>query len=221
MKVRLVAYTEVNFQALEDEGYQPHYDGMAMDELAEASGRFCYESWRRPNPDTAANEGYLANIIDRQHFSILEHASVTFALSGVSRSFTHELVRHRHLSFSQLSQRYVDESNAALVIPPGASAREVAHLHELHKTALATYTNIYEDRITHGATRKQARQAARAALSNATETRIIVSGNLRAWREVLVKRLSPGADLEFQLVAREILNYLHSLAPNSIQDLWE
>lgn len=75
------------------------------DELGEMAGRLCYKSWKRPNPVTANNKGYIGNIIAQQHFSVLEHASATFWISGVSRSLTHELVRHRHLSFSAEEDR--------------------------------------------------------------------------------------------------------------------
>ena len=85
--------------------------------LAEFAGRACYQSWTKPNPATATNAGYLAHILEVGHLSVLEHGSVTFYFTGVSRSFTHELIRHRHFSYSQLSQRYVPERHAAMVEP--------------------------------------------------------------------------------------------------------
>src|SRR5688500_8341126 len=69
-----------------------------IDELAELAGRNCYQSWHRPSPKTATNHGYLHNIISQQHFSVMEHGSVTFYVEGVSRSLLAELSRHRHLS---------------------------------------------------------------------------------------------------------------------------
>lgn len=75
--------------------------------LVEFAGRACYQSWSKPNPKTATNAGYIKHIIDVGHFSVLEHASVSFYITGLSRSCTHELIRHRHFSYSQLSQRYV------------------------------------------------------------------------------------------------------------------
>lgn len=93
---------------LGDNGYHPY--SQDADDLAEQAGRLCYLSWNRPNPATATNKGYLANIIAQGHFSVLEHASATFYIDGVTRNFTHELIRHRHLSFSEVSQRYVDVS---------------------------------------------------------------------------------------------------------------
>ena len=74
--------------------------------LAEFAGRACYESWSKPNPATATNAGYLRHILEVGHLSVLEHGTVTMYLRGVSRSLTHELIRHRHFSYSQLSQRY-------------------------------------------------------------------------------------------------------------------
>lgn len=230
MIVRLLAWTEVDHAALADEGYihavplnikdMSAYPEDA-DELAEMASRLCYLSWHRPNPKTATNESYLRHIIDVGHFSVLEHASFTFAISGVSRSFTHELVRHRHLSFSQVSQRYVDESQAEFVSPPGSNPVEAGVFDNVRKVALESYEAILALRQASGASRKEARQAARAVLPNATETRIVVSGNVRAWRDVLAKRLSPQADKEFQIIARKILSHIHRKAPNSIQDLWE
>ena len=85
--------------------------------LAEFAGRACYQSWTKPNPSTATNAGYLRHILEVGHLSVLEHGSVTFYLTGVSRSLTHELIRHRHFSYSQLSQRYVPGRDAAMVEP--------------------------------------------------------------------------------------------------------
>jgi thymidylate synthase (FAD) len=82
--------------------------------LAEFAGRACYQSWAKPNPATATNAGYLRHILEVGHLSVLEHGTVSFYLTGISRSLTHELIRHRHFSYSQLSQRYVPEQNAAI-----------------------------------------------------------------------------------------------------------
>lgn len=76
--------------------------------ISEVAGRACYQSWSKPNPDTATLEGYLGHVMDQKHLSVLEHGSVTFGINGVSRSLTHELIRHRHGSYSELSQRFVN-----------------------------------------------------------------------------------------------------------------
>lgn len=191
------------------------------DELAEFAGRLCYQSWNRPNPATATNAGYLAHILEVGHYSVLEHASATFYVAEVSRSLSHELVRHRHLSFSQLSQRYVDESQAQFVTPPAIFKEQGASM-QLYAAALTGqrdfYKKIVEYLVRAGYTRKEARQAARAVLPNATATRFVVTGNLRAWREVVQKRIAPAADAEMQAFARRVLDHLRQIAPGTFQD---
>ncbi|MER7167245.1 FAD-dependent thymidylate synthase, partial [Micromonospora sp. NPDC000207] len=114
--VHLIGWTHFNAPLMENlTGWSTDADGGQA--LAEAAGRACYQSWKKPNPATATNAGYLAHILEIGHLSVLEHGSVTFYFTGVSRSFTHELIRHRHFSYSQLSQRYVPERDAAMVEP--------------------------------------------------------------------------------------------------------
>src|SRR5829696_3961759 len=85
--------------------------------LAEFAGRLCYMSQK--NPASRATREYLENIKKQGHGSVLEHANYSVLVEGVSRSLTHELVRHRAgMAYSQLSQRYVDESEASFVVPP-------------------------------------------------------------------------------------------------------
>src|SRR6187402_3588474 len=114
--------------------------------LAEFAGRACYQSWNKPNPATAMNAGYLRHILEVGHLSVLEHGTVTMYLTGVSRSLTHELIRHRHFSYSQLSQRYVPEHDAAVVEP--AVIAEDPELHERFlaatDAAVAAYTDLLE-----------------------------------------------------------------------------
>lgn len=192
------------------------------DYLAEFAGRLCYQSWDRPNPATATNEGYLTNIIGQQHFSVLEHASATFYVADISRACSHELVRHRHLSFSQVSQRYVDESKAVFVPNRAvsiAAMRDGINLAQLATDMRDAYVLIYERLVKEGATRKEARQAARWVLPNATETKLVVTGNMRAWRDVIAKRNSPHADVEIRELAYEILTRLQEIAPNTFRDM--
>lgn len=193
----------------------------SSDRLAEFGGRLCYESWHRPNPETATNAGYLANIIKQQHFSVLEHASASFYVAEVSRSLSHELVRHRFLSFSQLSQRFVNEEDSDFVLPPAVPADSglPAFIFEHHEQSKEAYSHLVERLLAKGLTRKQAREAARAVLPNATETKFLVTGNMRAWREVIAKRNSPHADAEIQLFATRVLEKLKKIAPNTFQDM--
>lgn len=226
MRVELIAHTTINPNApqvwLDDD--VADNERTDMDTLAEYAGRSCYESWDRPNPKTRRNADYLEHILDSNHVSVLEHASATFYITGVSRTLTHELVRHRHLSPSQRSQRYVDEGDALIVVPADlavsgeltdALAAHHARSLELYRQAVAQLTNI------HGLNRKAARGAARAFLLNATETRIVMSGNLRAWRDFLGKRWHVAAEAEIQMLACLILDQLRDIAPHAVQDIPE
>lgn len=230
MIVRVIASTIINEDWMETAGWVPYpfdEDGLGpaeSDMLAEFAGRNCYQSWERPNPATSKNQDYIANLLIRRHFSVLEHASVTFYIAEVSRSFLAELSRHRHLSLSVLSQRYVDESEAAAVVPPAMRVSETApYMHHWISGAIDSarlaYARIVEDLVATGLSRKQAREAARAVLPNATETKIVVTGNMRTWRELIQKRSGVSADAEFRLVALELLKQLKHLAPATFQDM--
>lgn len=222
MKVILVAYTAVYEDLFNDTPYVDHdyFDDYPSDHdtLAEFAGRSCYEAWERKNPKTKTNEGYLANIINKQHFSVLEHASATFYITGVTRNLTHELIRHRHLSYSEVSQRYVDVGEFDFVGHPILDEQHIdnnVHVNNLRDI----YNSVAEDLVEAGYKRKEARQAARAILPGGLETKIVVTGNHRAWREVIAKRNSPEADSEIQLLAAELLRQLKRLAPNTYQDM--
>ena len=208
-------------------------DAGDMQQLVEFAGRACYQSFGKPNPKTARNEDYITRTLHGQkHWSIAEHASATFYLTGVSRALLAEITRHRHLSFSVLSQRFVSEEDANIVIPPAVrSAKEIneayydeelgggvigatENLKVMADLAIATYAGLVEElQEAEGLPRKQAREAARAVLPNMVETRIVVTGNLRAWHEVIARRTAPDADAEFQEVAGLIRQELQKLAP--------
>jgi thymidylate synthase (FAD) len=222
-QVKLIAWT--HFEPPADVPWSTDAEGGQA--LAEFAGRACYQSWGKPNPATATNEGYVRHIIEVGHLSVLEHGSVTFYFTGVSRSFTHELIRHRHFSYSQLSQRYVPERAAAMVEPEA-----IAEDPELHKkfveaseAAVRAYNELLEgleakfaDIPNATLRRKQARQAARAVLPNATETRIVVTGNYRAWRHFIAMRATEHADVEIRELAIECLRQLQGAAPNVFSD---
>lgn len=184
--------------------------------LMEYAGRTCYQSYDRPNPKTADVDDYLRNIIDQGHESVLEHVSFTFEMIGVSRSFTHELVRHRHLSYSQVSQRYVDERESLFILPPllKETYDEMPDwLERYFRSSRQMYEVLVDDLSANNKVgRKQAREAARCVLPNAIETQIIVTGNLRAWRDFLKKRYTKHADREMFEVAKEIYDYLNEVS---------
>jgi thymidylate synthase (FAD) len=229
MKVKILAHTqllgdvlrgEYGYDAWSSEHNNPWPED--ADALGEAGGRICYLSWDRPNPDTASNAGYLRNILRQGHHSVLEHASVTFLVRGVSRSLLAELTRHRHLSPSVVSQRYVDYGQTQPVIPPALRGSEgEAFLRSAYAYAIGRYQSAVKELRAKGLSRKQAREAARAVLPNAAPVDLIVTGNLRAWRDVMTKRNSPAADAEIQEFAQEVLALLRTVAPNSFQDFPE
>ena len=201
-------------------------EGSDGERLAEFAGRLCYMSQR--NPASRTTRDYLENIKKQGHGSVLEHANYSLLLEGISRSLTHELVRHRAgFAYSQLSQRYVDESKAAFVVPPAVIGDE--KLEATWKTqvegAQATYVMLVDqlmerygwvaDRVHR---RKMAREAARAVLPNATETKIVVTGNVRAWRTMLELRSSEGAEMEIRRLAVAALRLLQREAPGFFSD---
>ena len=196
-------------------------DGEALVEFA---GRACYQSWDKPNPRTATNASYIAHIVEVGHFAVLEHASVSFYITGISRSCAHELVRHRHFSYSQLSQRYVPEREAQVVMPPGLEDKP--ELQRLVLEAADASRTAYEELLAklevklgdQPLGRKQARQAARAVLPNDTETRIVVTGNYRAWRHFIAMRASEHADVEIRRLAVACLRELTVVAPAVFAD---
>jgi thymidylate synthase (FAD) len=224
MRVQAIAWTQ--FAAPDDVAWATDADGGQA--LAEFAGRACYESWDKPNPATATNAGYLRHILEVGHLSVLEHASVTLYLRGVSRSLTHELIRHRHFSYSQLSQRYAPSGTAGMVEPEVIAAAPELHARFVAATeaSLAAYRELLaglDERLdgTGGPAtlrRKQARQAARAVLPNATETRVVVTGNYRAWRHFIGMRASEHADVEIRALAVACLRELQRIAPNVFAD---
>ncbi len=180
------------------------------------------------NPASRATRDYLENIKKQGHGSVLEHANYSLLLEGVSRSLTHELVRHRAgFGFSQLSQRYVDESEANFVMPPAiiGDAALSAAWREQVESAQKSYVALVEQLMQRYAwvgdkihRRKMAREAARGVLPNSTETKIVVTANARAWRTMLELRSSEGAEFEIRRCAIAMLRLLHGEAPGFFSD---
>ena len=176
------------------------------------AGRLCYLSYGKGRK---TNREFVGHLIEVGHGSVLEHCVWSFVITGVSRSLTHELVRHRAgWAYSQLSQRYVDESESPYV-EPDVIAEDPA-LHAIWTEAVNGARAAY-DRLVEGLERryaaepdatlrrKLARQAARSVLPNATETRIFVTANARALRHFIEMRGSAAADVEIREVALQIL----------------
>ncbi len=193
--------------------------------LAEMAGRLCYLSYGKGR---RTNREFLDHLIEVGHGSVLEHAVWSFVITGVSRSLTHELVRHRAgWAYSQLSQRYVNESESPYV-EPDVIADDPA-LHAIWTGAVNEARSAY-DRLVAGLERhyadepdatlrrKLARQAARSVLPNATETRIFVTANARALRHFIEMRGSAAADVEIRKVALQLLDLMRQESPALFSD---
>jgi thymidylate synthase (FAD) len=199
---------------------------VAGEYLAEVAGRLCYLSYARPRP--GGNKAYLDHIKEVGHGSVLEHAVWNFVFVGVSRSLTHELVRHRSgWGYSQLSQRYVDESVAEYVEPDCIGddpelhrlwLDAVAHAHQAYMKLVAGLAEKFKDEPDKTLRRKLARQAARSVLPNATETKIFVTANARALRHFVEMRASRHAETEIRQLAVQVLQIMKQEAPNLFDD---
>lgn len=193
--------------------------------LAEYAGRVCYMS--QHNPAGRTTEAYLGNILAQGHGSVFEHANYSLLLEGVSRSLTHELIRHRAgFAYSQLSQRYVDASDTGFVLPPAIAVTSAeAEWCAQMASALTTYQSLatqleleyawVTDKVHR---RKMAREAARSVLPNSTETKLVVTANMRAWRTMLELRSSEGAELEIRRLAVALIKFFQVEAPGFVQD---
>ncbi len=234
-KVYLVTRTGVDWEQvaafLEDEGLPPIPDSIrsGSDESAavvEISARLCYMSFGRGRRDIT---DFINNLLSMGDGSVFEHVNYGFVFTGVSRALTHELVRHRAgFAYSQRSQRFVNEADSPFVVPP-ALTKEMGATDEMRRelegaleTAAESYKKLVsalEANIPKRAFpytrdwRKAVRQAARAVLPNATETKIFVTANVRAWRHFIQMRGASFADWEIRRLAIMVLEILREEAP--------
>lgn len=216
----------LNSDLTEEEMGQAH---VSLDALPEFGGRFCYRSFGKGRD----REAYIANIIDMEHGSVLEHSYVSLAISGVSRSLTHELVRHRAgTDISQESQRFVDAKDIRFVVPPLILALDneavVEDFRGTCKLALSNYT-FWQKNLSSlmcldepdvgfagklgTMARKRVLEAARSVLPNAAETRAVWTMNMRAARHICALRGAEGADLEIRRLAVVFTKLLKDVAP--------
>lgn len=204
--------------------HKVEHDATVLEVVPIFAGRACYQSFGSKAGRKTAEE-YFKHILDVKHYSILEHSSVTFYLQQVSRSFTHELVRHRIASYSQLSQRFVAPEELGFVIPP--LEREILGIEDEYREFGEYIQKLYQKKLNRNyeqfgadsfAQKKMAREAARAVLPNCTETKIVVTMNLRSLLEMFEKRNNPAADKEIHQVTEIMNNIMKSLAPNIFKD---
>lgn len=219
------AATFLKFLSAEHHEWRRTPGARGPEEIVEAAGRICYLSFGR-NQSPRTNEEFIRNLVRMGHESVLEHVSWTFLIEGVSRAFSHQLVRHRvGFSFSQLSQQYHDEGDATFVMPPeldevpGAAEawKDVVNAARRAYRTLDSLLRDHEESLPRDLDKKEInraiRSAARSVLPNATETKIVVTANARALRYFLKVRGGIPGDREMREVAAALLSILSSEAP--------
>ena len=234
-KVYLVTRPSVDWTQvaafLEDEGVPPVPESIRSGEdqsaaVVEISARLCYMSFGRGRRDIT---DFINNLLSQGDGSVFEHVTYGFVFTGISRSLTHELVRHRAgFAYSQRSQRFVNEADSPFVLPPALSVERdgTGEGRKIIVDALEKASSAYEELVStlekslpeemfsHPRDRRKAvRQAARAVLPNATETKIFVTANVRAWRHFIELRGADFADWEIRSLALKVLEILQEEAP--------
>ncbi len=155
---------------------------------------------------------FIEMLIKTGHTSVLEHAVATFRVEGGSRSFTHQLVRHRIASFTQQSQRYVEETGFKYVFPP--SIKNNPESERLYRDFMENAKKIYMELRKLGIQKEDAR----FVLPNAVCSEIVISANFREWRHIIELRGHPSAQWEIREMAIEVLKVLKEKAPSVFCD---
>jgi len=155
---------------------------------------------------------FIEMLIKTGHTSVLEHAVATFRVEGGSRAFTHQLVRHRIASFTQQSQRYVEESGFNYVIPPSIEKKDEAR--RIFLDLIEHSKEAYKKLLDLGVKKEDAR----FVLPNAVCSEIVITANFREWRHIFELRGHPSAQWEIRRMAVEILKILKKEAPSVFFD---
>ncbi len=203
-------------------------------QLCKLAGQLCYMSFAPRRTKNSEAGRYFENIKQSGHGSVLEHANFSFLFYGVSRSLTHELVRHRAgFAFSQVSQRYCSGKVVRFVERP-----EYSHDPELHSLFLQRidrsakeYDELAENLLRKQKSgsdilsaeaktdlRKKVQQAARSVLPNETEAPIVVTANARAWRHFIEMRANQHAETEIRELAFRVYLCLNATEPILFED---
>jgi len=179
------------------------------EKLIETIGRVAYQSFDKQIE--GSEKKFIRMLIKRGHESVLEHASATVRIKGVSRALTHQLVRHRLCSFTQKSQRWVSESDFTYITPNSVKGQTYVIYNSLMNTIRDTYNVLVKSGIP--------KEDARFILPNATSTEIVITANFREWRHILRLRGARQAQWEIRKLAIKILELLKEYAPTVFGDL--
>ncbi|HLI49547.1 MAG TPA: FAD-dependent thymidylate synthase [Chthonomonas sp.] len=235
--------TEIGELATFLEGFDPDLgfatylqDPVPLDpgtQLCKTAGQLCYASFGPKRTWNREAKRYFDNIKESGHGSVLEHANFSLLCYGISRSVTHELVRHRHFSYSQISQRYVSGRVLRFVERPEYQQNPTLHAEFLERIdrAAADYERTVERLLEAQQAgqpllsaemrtdlRKKVQQTARSLLPNETEAPLVVTGNARAWRHFLEMRASFHAEIEIRALAFLAYRCLVAVEPILFED---
>jgi thymidylate synthase (FAD) len=176
-----------------------------------AAARLCYSASgidRLLEQDVEERTRLLEKILGLGHLSVLEHASFTFGIEGISRACSHQLVRHRLASYSQQSQRYVSEKKRfAAVTPPTIVAND--DLHRRYESLLDDIHQFYRELLEAGIPAEDAR----FVLPNAAQTKLVMSMNARELLHFFCLRCCRRAQWEIRAMATEMLHLARGAAP--------
>jgi thymidylate synthase (FAD) len=196
------------------------YNTPDPDRAVAAAGRLCYAPVSAAElKETMSDEAVgklVRGMVKSGHHSALEHAVFSFAVDGVSRACTHQLVRHRVASYNQQSQRYVNFSAAdSFVVPPSidANAEAKAIFLEAMTRARDAYDRLVEIGLTEGRGKEAVQEDARFVLPNAAETKIVVTMNARELRHFFRVRCCNRAQWEIRAMAWEMRSMVKAIAP--------
>ena len=176
------------------------------EELIEEAGRTCYKS-------QVGDSTIIQRWIKSGHLSILEHASATFKIYEVSRTLTHQLVRHRTGKFSQQSQRYVSEEQFEYIIPN--SIAEDEYLYGIYKESMKSLNDLYAHLVSKGVKKEDAR----FVLPNSCHTEIVCTFDFRNLRHFFELRLDKHSQWEIRKLANYMLSLVKPKAPNVFYDM--
>ncbi len=180
--------------------------------LIERAMRICHGG--DLNEDKTVNKTFIQSVIKLGHESVIEHSSVTFKISGVSRSLTHQLVRHRLASYTQESQRYVKKTDFDYICPD--SIWNNPELRDKYANLMVEINNLYNSFIEAGIKREDARYM----LPNACTTTIWVTMNFRELRSFFKLRCDSHAQWEIRDMAKTMLVECYNRFPIIFEDLY-
>lgn len=220
--------------------YKIPSDGSDAAKLCAFAAKGCYDSFGETGRSNADNQ---VQVVEQKHGSVLEHFNITLFIEGITRGCSHEIVRHRAgFGYSQRSTRYTEESDAAIVLEPyyadiyqrwqdrrldpGSDEYQIVYSHLARaEVALDQYRSevrmlMEQNPLDLAGTplRKWARGKARNILPHALETRMTITGNIRAWRHFMGMRSAPDAEAEIRRLSAAIMPFLLLAAPEHFSD---